>query len=111
MQVLPTSRTDSIADLIKQSIATPYIKHKDESHAEIGYCIVDESNKIATKIPITSNINMFGLNTDAIVHRYINTVSFDMTSDGYIRFWTSNVNIYLKWEIKKDIAYLTFEVR
>jgi len=101
------SRPEDLAEKISEGVATPYITHSGilSNPCELGYCIVDDHGMVKTLLVVTKAINQiaFKFNQEDI---HANDINVNITSDGYVRFWTDNVKYYLKWHIKDDVAYL-----
>lgn len=100
MRIVP--KLSDILNNLKDNIATPYVKHITEGSnpAEIGYCLVNESNDVATKYIVSKDINEFSIDFEDIDMRLRNDISFGVTNEGYMRFWTTNITYYLKWKLQ-----------
>ena len=103
---------EDILKKVKDGLATPYIRPMDTLTSlklEIGYCILNRNHDIKRKVPI-NNIgrNDFVIIADKLLNIDIN---FDSSTDGYIRFWVTNINYYLKWgyDSEEDCYTLTTE--
>ena len=104
-----TQVSDELDNLLESNIATPYVRvdKSVKGLVEYGYCLVDESNNILEKYMSTCE------HKDIIIKplsMYDVTLHMNITEDGYIRFWISNVNFYLKWSIDESKKTITLKI-
>jgi len=97
---------DEIINRIQDNIVTPYIRcdKSIKGIVEYGYCIVNEANEVIEKYMIQCEFKDIILKQLRLFDTPINIM---VTTDGYLRFWTDNVNFYLKWilnEKERNIA-------
>ena len=86
-------KTDEMTRLLKDNLATPYIKSRDNHilHFEIGYCCVDDKDTVVEKRIVDISYNRFVISSSNIY--------MSVTYDGSIRFWQINPKKYLQWEL------------
>jgi len=95
---------EEIMQLIKQSIATPYIYYDEEKKLEIGYCILDMDGYVTDKYIVSLSINDITLNQLPLDKH---TFNLEMTKEGYFRFWVDDIDSYLIWaKTSKDTISL-----
>ena len=92
---------------IEQGIATPYVRYNPskENPYEIGYCTVDSSGCITGKCMLSITTTNFSFQFD-YRDTLLEDTNFSITPDGYIRFWTDNMQYYLLWKIEDKIGYI-----
>ena len=103
MVVRITTKIEEAQEDIEKGIVLPSIKLGVV--VKYGYCKIDNKNKVSTHYIVDYKCN------DICILPSTNNgddVNISITSDNFIRFWTSNVRRYLKWDYddKRDVLYL-----
>ena len=98
-----STKIDEAKKDIERGIILPSIKVGDST--KYGYCKIDDKNCVSIHYLLDckcDDVCIVPAKNDSV------DINTSITSDGYIRFWTSNVRVYLKWEYdeKHDILYL-----
>ena len=97
------NRKEHMIKLLKQNIATPYIRYggNPSSPAEIGYCVVNNNNEVKSIHIIRKDIQTFIFILD-VYKDLLDEICYSMTRDGYLRFWSSNNKYHLFWSVGKE---------
>lgn len=81
-----------------------YIKPTRKTHSsgfrmfEVGYCVIDENNKVKKKMVVSTRsdaVRLWGTSLTKGIASADN-VSMDLTRDGYIRIWSNTTPF--RWE-------------
>lgn len=87
-----------------------YVKPNRHVHSsgfrcfEVGYCTLDENNKVAKKVVLNTYsdaIHLYDLMAD-IYNEAIFKVNLDLTKDGYIRLFNHDNNFHWRTPVLSD---------
>ena len=85
---------DSIKSEIEEGIILPYLR-SNIGDPEVGYCKINSANEVVEKYMLNEECK------DISIIPYVNSkhdINISPTRDGYVRFWTSSTELYMRWK-------------